>query len=443
MHPMRHQTSTPLSSFARPWLLALALALSPLPHLALAPVPAAHAQSRIGDIKGDPGAAIRSDDVPAGESGWTYRLGTGADTDGLRPATYSNKLRIDADFSAGFGYSCGQFDPFANVESMVNSAIDKFRSLPQRFVMAVQAAVSALPAYLLNKINPSLYNVITKQLDEAFRLFEINFKDCQQMEREIALGQNPYHNLVQAGMGDRMRVEMGFGSGTIDDRMETVRTSSASNGVVLAGGKRYGGDGQPPIEMARNVLTAGINLLADRGVNDTSAFAASLRAKHPITQAFTSPEQLVTFVTDIYGNQAFKLTKSGPTQSKPGYGYQKKYIELRDEAIERLQRHVRQETERTEFERESEMRIPPATVEAMRKLSPYDLSITVDDQARAFAIEQLQLRFAYALQALETGLREPNLAQSEAYEVLTREAAKLRMAIQDDMAHLNNARLLH
>ena len=126
---------------------------------------------------------------------------------------------------------------------MINSAIDKFKQLPQKFVQAAQAAVAALPAYLLNKINPSLYNVVTKQLDEAFKLFEINFKDCQQMEREIALGQNPYQNLVMAGIGDRMRVEMGFGDGTIDDRMEKVRTASASNGVVLTGGKRYGGDG--------------------------------------------------------------------------------------------------------------------------------------------------------------------------------------------------------
>ena len=80
---------------------------------------------------------------------------------------------MDAHFSAGFGYACGRFDPFDNVEAMINSAIDKFKQLPQKFVQAAQAAVAALPAYILNKINPSLYNVVTKQLDEAFKLFEI------------------------------------------------------------------------------------------------------------------------------------------------------------------------------------------------------------------------------------------------------------------------------
>lgn len=443
-HPLaRHQTTTALTSPVLPWLLVLALTLGPTlgsrGRGALALIAPAQAQSRIEELKGALGAGVRSDDLPAGRTGWAFGIGAGADTDNLRPPTFSQKLSASANFSAGFGYSCGQFDPFDSVEQMIQSAIEKFKRLPQMFVQAAQAAVAGLPAYILNKINPSLYNVVTKQLDEAFKLFEINFKDCQTIEREIALGQNPYQSLVMAGIGDRMRVEMGFGEGTIDDRMMQVRTEGPSNGIVMSEGKRYGGEGQEPIEATKNVLTAGINLLTDRGVGNTRAFGESLHEKHPITVLFESPEDLVEFITDIYGSRAYQLTKEGPASSKPGYGYERKYVEIRDDTIEQLQKYVKREIDRKTFEKDTGFLIPPATIEEMRQLPPYSLSIAIDDQARTFAVDRLKLKLDYALQSVKTGLGEPNLAQSEAYEVIEREMTKLIIAIQDDQAHIDNA----
>lgn len=439
----RHQTTTALTSPVLPGLLVLALTLGPTlgsrGRGALALIAPAQAQSRIEELKGALGAGVRSDDLPAGRTGWAFGIGAGADTDNLRPPTFSQKLSASANFSAGFGYSCGQFDPFDSVEQMIQSAIEKFKRLPQMFVQAAQAAVAGLPAYILNKINPSLYNVVTKQLDEAFKLFEINFKDCQTIEREIALGQNPYQSLVMAGIGDRMRVEMGFGEGTIDDRMMQVRTEGPSNGIVMSEGKRYGGEGQEPIEATKNVLTAGINLLTDRGVGNTRAFGESLHEKHPITVLFESPEDLVEFITDIYGSRAYQLTKEGPASSKPGYGYERKYVEIRDDTIEQLQKYVKREIDRKTFEKDTGFLIPPATIEEMRQLPPYSLSIAIDDQARTFAVDRLKLKLDYALQSVKTGLGEPNLAQSEAYEVIEREMTKLIIAIQDDQAHIDNA----
>lgn len=443
-HPLaRHQTTTVLTSPVLLWLLVLALTLGPTlgsrGRGALALIAPAQAQSRIEELKGALGAGVRSDDLPAGRTGWAFGIGAGADTDNLRPPTFSQKRSASANFSAGFGYSCGQFDPFDSVEQMIQSAIEKFKRLPQMFVQAAQAAVAGLPAYILNKINPSLYNVVTKQLDEAFKLFEINFKDCQTIEREIALGQNPYQSLVMAGIGDRMRVEMGFGEGTIDDRMMQVRTEGPSNGIVMSEGKRYGGEGQEPIEATKNVLTAGINLLTDRGVGNTRAFGESLHEKHPITVLFESPEDLVEFITDIYGSRAYQLTKEGPASSKPGYGYERKYVEIRDDTIEQLQKYVKREIDRKTFEKDTGFLVPPATIEEMRQLPPYSLSIAIDDQARTFAVDRLKLKLDYALQSVKTGLGEPNLAQSEAYEVIEREMTKLIIAIQDDQAHIDNA----
>lgn len=400
-----------------------------------------HAQSRIDDIKGPKGSISRSDDIPAGNSGWAFNVGSGAETDNLTPPSYSDTLKIDASYSAGFGYSCGKFDPFENVQAMLKAAIEKFKKLPQMFVTAAQQAIAALPAYILNKINPSLYNVVTKNLDDAFKLFEVNFKDCQQIEREIALGMNPYHSLVMAGIGDRMRVEMGFGTGTIDERMDNVQRAGPSNGVVMAGGKRYGGIDQDPIDVVTNVVSAGFNLLTNRSHDDNSELLSGIEAKkHPIANVFKKPSDMVQFVTDIYGSKAYMLTESsGPTASKPGKGYLPKYIELRDDTIEALQNYVYKKIDRRTFEQQTGMLIPPATIDEIRRLTSYARSVAIDDQARMHAVKELQLRFDYIQQALKTGLTEPNLAQSEAYEVVERDVDRLLMNVRDDVAHINTA----
>ena len=83
----------------------------------------------------------------------------------------------------------------------------------------------------------------------------------------------------------------------------------------MSEGKRYGGEGQAPIEATKNVLTAGINLLTDRGVGNTARSARACE-KHPITVLFESPEDLVEFITDIYGSRAYQLTKEGPASSR-------------------------------------------------------------------------------------------------------------------------------
>ena len=89
-----HQAATALTAPALPWLLALALALGPVWRPALDPVGVAQAQSRIDELKGAKGKGVRSDDIPTGESGWAFRLGS--DERGARVAAHSPDSRSRA-----------------------------------------------------------------------------------------------------------------------------------------------------------------------------------------------------------------------------------------------------------------------------------------------------------------------------------------------------------
>ncbi len=76
----------------------------------------------------------------------------------------------------------------------------------------------------------------------------------------------------------------------------------------------------------------------------------------------------------------------------------------------------------------------------MRRLGLTAKDIAIDDFARELAIKKMLEKFDFVAKAITAGLREPNIAKSEAYQVVESEAAKLMLAVQQDIAHLNNAR---
>ena len=98
---IRPQNSTALSSALLPWLLVIALVVIRAWPSVLTPVSVAHAQNQIDNLKGKKGQGVRSDDIPTGPEGWAFGLGSGAETDRLTPATYSQKFQINANFRRG------------------------------------------------------------------------------------------------------------------------------------------------------------------------------------------------------------------------------------------------------------------------------------------------------------------------------------------------------
>ena len=72
---------------------------------------------------------------------------------------------------------------------MINAAIEKFKRCRRCLSMPRKRLWQPCPPTSLIRLTRRCITPSPKALDEAFQLFEINFKDCQQLEREIALGQ--------------------------------------------------------------------------------------------------------------------------------------------------------------------------------------------------------------------------------------------------------------
>jgi integrating conjugative element protein (TIGR03755 family) len=227
-----------------------------------------------------------------------YKLGGGR----VVPAPGSGFVthRVTARLKLGFGYSCGEFDFHDNVAQMINQIEDKAREIPMQLQNAISAAVAGLPGYLMQKINPNLYNIVTKSLDETAELFRFSYKTCEQMEAEMRQGKNPYDGFMTAVVANKW--ELGAKAGdNIADTKEKI-ADDPTGPIEWLGGNEYGTVNKP-IQINHDLVMAGYNIMLGRvGDVSTDAIPVGVLAQQPIVQIWSRPSIAGAWIQDVVGD---------------------------------------------------------------------------------------------------------------------------------------------
>jgi len=281
--------------------------------------------------------------IPSNSSSFYYAIGGGAALP--NPPSFSEATRSTLDVEFNLGYSCGNFDAITDVGSMIedllNGIEDAARKIPQQLLFALEAAVTAMPGYLLNKANPALYNVLMKSYEDSFELYEIAFKNCQQMQRDIADGNNPYQNFIQANIADRWRLRAGAPDSpentlneegrflTLDqiDHQITSDEEIGRFGLELFAGQRYGGENQEPIRP--NYLTAvvGYNILLGNaevdnpgGSGETTEPVEGVAVEVLLPTFWPTAGDAAEWIVDVIGDSEYTLQQNTPIAASGGRG---------------------------------------------------------------------------------------------------------------------------
>jgi uncharacterized ParB-like nuclease family protein len=75
-------------------------------------------------------------------------------------------------------------------------------------VAAANSAIASLPALILQRANPGLYDLFQNALLQAEETLKLATKSCEQMEAEIAAGKNPNADLLTLSKGNDWKVQM-------------------------------------------------------------------------------------------------------------------------------------------------------------------------------------------------------------------------------------------
>ncbi len=410
----------------------------------------ANAQNKVDEVLGDASKTYRADDVPAGEQGRYYVPGAAAGKDNIRAGSFSKTFRAGVGFNPKWHMSCGDMNFYNNYKAELQRMKYQLKNAVKKAEAAamatVSSAISGFQQYIMAKINPVLNQLSLKNLDKYIQLFEANVKTCQDYENDVKNGKNPLGEIAQIAVGDQWKTTIGLvnaGKVSLEEAKENLHKEALEKGVVMADGKHYGGKDQAPINIVKSLTTAGMNLLLARGDksrwdSDFAVDANSLK-NNPILTEFKNPKELYSFIADIYGATEQRINKSASGESvktTAGRGYEKIYAKYRNEYIVQLRNYVNRSINRKTFEKNTSIIIPPAEIQDIRMLPPYQRTVEIEQLAQQYAIKRTKENLILAKQVLKTGIYAPDIQQSGMKGIATREYKSLYYRILDDISEI-------
>ena len=254
--------------------------------------------------------------APTEDGYWYYEIGGAAPVSApANPSVVAVTVGGSLDLSAG--YSCAAFDPVLAVTHTLNEIKTGAEDMLDAMTQAATSAIASLPALILQRANPGLYDLFQNALLKAEERVSLATRSCEQMETEIARGRNPYADLIVLSKGNDWKRQMGIGGNDAITAKDSVETNNGANGVPWIGGSA-GGSGQPVIRFTGDVVQAGYNLNMNRPIGASAPIPAGSGSR--LADVWTSPAAASGWVVDVVGENIVTTCDTCRKDAVPGTG---------------------------------------------------------------------------------------------------------------------------
>ncbi len=247
-----------------------------------------------------------------------------------------SRLRLQANLSAS--YSCGEFDAFENIEQIMNDLKRGIDQLGNTISYGVGQAVSALPMYLLYEADPILAQMITNARFSAEEAFKLSIKSCEQLESSIMAG-NGFDKFMQWNMAHQLKKEAVAGNTATQAVKRAQTQASCPRGVSWVGGIYAGGLHNDPIDIERDTIIAGYNLLRDYdNPKDLRATTDTALLEQAVFKTWETPAEAADWFVTVAGRtsvelcerQGDKIIQKTQPSTAPGKGLMPDYNAYKD-----------------------------------------------------------------------------------------------------------------
>lgn len=282
----------------------------------------------------------------SGDNNLYYAIGGGSIVPNSPAVTNSVSIPLSVD--ASLNMDCGKADPTASITNSINGITNSFQNIFNSMVTNAQGAIMQMPAYLISRNNPSLYQMLQNGYQSGQEQFGLATKSCQQVQSEIAQGKNPYQNFAKLSMQNDWKKSLSNAGSMFQSSSPSTR--SASSGGVMSysqaqsrdineiqsqvtqdGGKNgipwvegsttstvyAGGEGQPKIQLTHDTTIAGVNaIIGKTSYGDNASIPQEVSLSHYWKDA----AEVSKFSQSVLGENTITTYDSGDKSSTPGKG---------------------------------------------------------------------------------------------------------------------------
>jgi integrating conjugative element protein (TIGR03755 family) len=374
-------------------------------------------------IKAESSGSVIGDDV-------LYSIGGG------NAVTMGSAGNMDS-ISVGAGWQnnlvCGNMDMSNTLQNQLNGATQGFQNIMSSVMQNATSAVMSLPALIIQRANPQLYNLLTNGILQARLDFDRSKGTCRAIADkmiDIAGDQVGWGKLAE---GQAMSSTL---TNTTDavEAIDKVEKKGGNDGVTWVGGQRAGGSGQQPIKVVSDVTKAGYNMLASRNVADNTPISKSACNNGMICNAWSSPKEATEFANRVLGEQQQQTCDNCPkTVTAAGVGLTPLIQETYDTKLKALQELLSSNTitvEKLEAAGSNTLPITRGVVAALR--DERDQDILARRLASEVALSDVLEKALLLQRTLLAGSKEPNVAANGlAVEAVNKESSSLQQEINN------------
>jgi len=358
------------------------------------------------------------------------------------PANAGVKTNVlDASYEYGLGYSCGNFDPIKGVADAINGLKGTKDKLITGAVGAVTSAIGSLPALILQRIDPGLYDLFQNALIRAEASIALATKTCEDYEEQIKLGQNPYKGWTDISKAIDWKVQMGskgYGSSKVgvDTAKKNVAKNNGKNGMPWIGGKKAGGQSQSPIKTTYDVVKAGYNLTLNRKADETKAPKVAKGSVPPrMVEIWKDPDEASQWAVDVLGDVFIRTFDNHKVETTPGHGLlpkiEKENTQIATDLVKLVSGKSTLSLKNLNEVSSNSVLINADIIKAIRVLGPSEQAIAASKLASEAAMSKVLEKALIIRRMLITGGREPNVSQTEAHKFIQESVLQLDRDIND------------
>lgn len=359
---------------------------------------------------------------------------------GGRAVSMSKSANMQS-ISVGAGWNtnliCGDMSLETTLQNQLNGVTDGFQQIMSGIIQNATSAVASLPALIIQRANPGLYNLLTNGILQARIDYDRSKLTCRAMAEkmaDLAGGQTSWNQLAQ-GFALKQTVS---GQGKSSDAVKAVEEAEkerGNSGVPWVGGKSAGGSGQAPIKVVGDVTRAGYNLLNGRSVSATGAVDAGQCDKNLVCQIWSSPEEASQFAVRVLGEQVHQTCENcTKTETTAGVGLTPIIQEEYEAKLQNIQELVAGKkpttAENLQAAGSNALPVTRGVIEALRNEPDLDLMVT--RLASEVALASVMEKALLLQRTMMTGSKEPNVASNElAQQAISKESNALEMEINN------------
>ncbi|ELX7028036.1 integrating conjugative element protein [Salmonella enterica] len=345
---------------------------------------------------------------------------------------------------------CGNFDIDTTVRNQLNGVTDGFKDLMGNVIQNATSAVASLPAMIIQRANPQLYDLLTNGVLQGRIDFDKSQLSCQKMAEKMtdfaygsawtqsAKAEN--YQSITTSEKDAVRAEK---------RMEQ---EAASKGKTWVGGQKRGGSGQQSIKLVGDTTKAGYNILNQRNVTETGSVSGS-QCQGEICRVWSKPEDAAKWMTRVVGEQTINVAPDndagGSSEQKSGAQAGVGLSPLIAEEQEKIAQvmadlvngNLKPTHENLAKASGGSLQLTRGVVEALR--DEPDASVLVQRLSGEMALARVMEQALMARRTLLAGMREPNIAsEKEAQTQLNQTTLQLDQELNQLRLELEMRRML-